>query len=99
MRLLILAWLGAVRQGFLSNGHQVILSETGHTSDVFGLQTEATFHMLSTFYDTGEVDDSRFEYQPMDFDVELGFPDIAHAILNAAVGVVLLIVAALVALF
>jgi|GEM_PF-6013182 len=35
----------------------------------------------------------------MDFDVELGFPDIAHAILNAAVGVALLIVAALVALF
>lgn len=83
----------------LSNGHQVILSEAGHTSDVFGVQAEATFHLLTTFYDTGEVDDSLFEYQPMSFDVGLGFPDIAHAVLNAAVGVALLIVAALVILF
>lgn len=83
----------------LSNGQQVILSEMGHTSDVFGLQTDTMFHMLSTFFDTGEVDDSLFEYQPMSFDVGLSFPDVAHAIVNAAVAVGLLIVAALVVLF
>jgi len=83
----------------LSNGHQVILSEMGHGSDVFGLQPDAMFHMLVTFFDTGEVDDSLFEYQPMSFDVSLGFPDMAHAIVNAAVAVGLLIAAALVVLF
>jgi len=83
----------------LSNGQQVILAEMGHTGDVFGLQPDAMFHMLATFFDTGEVDDSLFEYQPMSFDVSLGFPDIAHAIVNAAVAVGLLIAAALVVLF
>jgi len=83
----------------LSNGQQVILSEMGHTSDVFGMQTDAMFHMLTTFFDTGEIDDSLFEYQPMSFDVGLSFPDVAHAIVNVAVAVGLLIVAALVVLF
>jgi len=83
----------------LSNGRQVILSEMGHTNDVFGLQTKAMFHMLATFFDTGEVDDSLFEYQPMSFELGLSFPDMAHAIVNAAVAVGLLIAAALVVLF
>jgi len=83
----------------LSNGQQVILTEMGHTNDVFGLQTDAMFHLLATFFDTGEVDDSRFEVQPMSFDVSLGFPDMAHAVVNAAVAVGLIIAAALVVLF
>lgn len=82
----------------LSNGQQVILSEMGHTNDVFGMQTDAMFHMLATFFDAGEVDDSLFVYQPMSFDVGLGFPDVAHAIVNAAVAVGLLLAAALVVL-
>ena len=83
----------------LSNGHQVILSEMGHSNDLFGLQTDAMFHMLSTFFDTGEVDDSRFEYQPMSFELGLSFPDMAHAVVNAAVAVGILLAAALVVLF
>ena len=50
--------------------------------------------MLSGFFDTGEVDVSRFERQPMSFDVRLGFQDVARAMLGAAVGVAFLIVAA-----
>jgi pimeloyl-ACP methyl ester carboxylesterase len=62
----------------LSNGEQVILSEFGHFGDVWGFQTEATRHLLATFYDTGEVDDSHFTYQPMNFDVGLmNFPLLA----------------------
>ncbi|UCH58380.1 MAG: alpha/beta fold hydrolase, partial [Anaerolineales bacterium] len=53
----------------LSNSEQVILSEFGHTDDVWNLQPEATMHLLITFYDTGVVDDSLFTYQPMDFEV------------------------------
>ncbi len=78
----------------LSNGKQVILSEFGHTDDVWGMQPEATVHLLNTFYDTGEVDKSFFTYQPMDFNVKMGFPLMAKII----VGVILLVIT-LVALF
>lgn len=78
----------------LSHGEQVILSEFGHTGDVFGFQREATRHLLVTFYDTGEVDDSLFTYQPMDFHVGLGFPAMA----KIALAVVVLVIVGLVVL-
>jgi pimeloyl-ACP methyl ester carboxylesterase len=77
----------------LSNGHQVILSEFGHTNDFWGLQPEATVHLLTTFYDTGEVDDSLFTYQPMDFHVKRGWPVQAKQYLAIAVVVPILLVA------
>ena len=82
----------------LPNGSQVILAEMGHSNDLFGMQTDAMFHMLSTFFDTGEVDDSQFEYQPMSFELGLSFPDMAHAVVSAAVAVGILLAAALVVL-
>jgi pimeloyl-ACP methyl ester carboxylesterase len=69
----------------LSNGQQVILSEFGHVDDVWSLQPEATMHLLTTFYDTGAADDSLFTYQPMEFDVGLGFPAMAKLLLTAIV--------------
>ena len=77
----------------LSNGKQVILSEFGHVGDVWSLQPEATMHLLTTFYDTGVADDSLFTYQPMNFDVGLGFPAIAKLVLAAIVLLVVLIIA------
>ena len=50
---------------FLPNGEHVILSEFGHFNDVWGFQPEATRHLLATFFDTGEADDSLFTYEPM----------------------------------
>ena len=78
----------------LSNGQQVILSEFGHTGDVWQLQPEAMMHLVTTFYDSGEVDDSLFTYQPMDFEVGFGFPEQA----KLAVAVVVLVPLVLVAL-
>ena len=46
-------------------------------------------HLLTAFYDTGVADDSLFTYQPMDFDVGLGFPLMAK--IMVVVVVVLLI--------
>jgi pimeloyl-ACP methyl ester carboxylesterase len=77
----------------LRNGEQVILSEFGHTDDVWGLQPEATVHLLTTFYDSGEVDNSLFTYQPMNFDVGLGFPAIAKLVLAAIVLLIAIVVA------
>jgi pimeloyl-ACP methyl ester carboxylesterase len=78
----------------LENGEQVILSEMGHTDDVPYLQPEAFEHLLTHFYDTGEVDDSLFVYQPVDFEVGLGFPALAK--ISLAVIVVLLVLIGLV---
>jgi pimeloyl-ACP methyl ester carboxylesterase len=79
----------------LINGQQVILSEFGHVDDVWDLQPEATMHLLTTFYDTGVADDSLFTYQPMSFDVGLGFPAMAKLIV-AAIALVIGIVIAVV---
>jgi hypothetical protein len=84
-------WATAELLPSLSNGEQVILSEFGHTDDVWGLQPEATVHLLTAFYDSGEVDDSLFTYQPMDFDVSLGFPAMA----KIGAGIILLVIAIL----
>jgi pimeloyl-ACP methyl ester carboxylesterase len=80
---------------FLKNGQQVILSEFGHTDDVWGLQPEATVHLLTTYYDTGEVDDSLFVYQPMNYDVGLmSFPFMAKILVAAVILIPLLLVGA-----
>jgi pimeloyl-ACP methyl ester carboxylesterase len=77
----------------LSNGHQVILAEFGHTGDVWGFQPEAMIRLVSTFYYTGRVDESLFTHQPMNFDVKRGWPTQAKQYLAIAVGVPILIVA------
>lgn len=65
----------------LSDAEQVTLAEFGHTDDVWGLQPEATIHLLTTFYDTGKVDASRYSYQPMDFNIGLmSFPFLAKVL-------------------
>jgi hypothetical protein len=46
-----------------------------------------------TFYDSGEVDDSLFTYQPMDFYVKRGWPTQAKQYLAIAVAVPVVLVA------
>jgi len=75
----------------LTNGHQVILREFGHTGDVWTLQPEATKQLLVSYFDTGTVDESLFAYQPMDFHVGLGLPDIAKLIVIGFVVSVLVV--------
>jgi len=73
----------------LSNGQQVILSEFGHTGDVWTLQPEATRHLLTNFFTTGEVDSSLYTYHTVNFNAGLGgFPTMAKI---TAVVVVLVI--------
>lgn len=83
----------------LKGGHQVILAEMGHVRDLWQMQPEATLHLLTSFFDTGRADDSRFHYQPMNFKVAWGFPKLAKiaAGVTAFVFVLALIVVALVA--
>jgi len=70
----------------LENGKQVILSEFGHVTDIWSLQPEAIQHLLVTYYNTGEVDDSLFVYQPMSYEVGLmSFPLLAKVLVAAFV--------------
>ncbi|MCP4428376.1 MAG: alpha/beta hydrolase [Chloroflexi bacterium] len=75
----------------LANGKQVILSEMGHVSDVMTLQPEAIERLLTSFYDSDEADDSLFTYEPMDFQVKLGFPQIAKLALGVVSALLLAI--------
>ena len=71
----------------LSEGTQVVLSEFGHTGDVWNLQPEATVHLLKTFFASGDVDSSLYEHRPMNFHVGFGFNAMAK------VGVAVVVVA------
>ena len=79
---------------YLSNGEQVILTDFGHTSSFWNSQPEARLHLLNAFFDTGQVDASLYTYQPLDFDVGLGWPGLAKLLVAAPVLIVVLVVAA-----
>lgn len=69
----------------LENGRQVILSEMGHVSDLWNVQPTATLRLLTSFYDTGQADESLYKYEPMNFKVSLGFPLLAKILLASSV--------------
>jgi len=69
----------------LENGEQVVLSEFAHTGDLYYLQPEATRHLLTTFFATGEVDPSLYEPNSVNFEPSWGFPLIAKLAVGGAV--------------
>ena len=50
-------------------------------------------HLLNTFYDSGQVDASLYTYQPLDFDVGLGWPALAKLLVTSPVLIVANVVA------
>ncbi len=64
---------------FLPNGELVVLSEMGHSDgDLVSRQPEAMLHLLETFFLSGEVDESHFEYVPMDFTPDMTLQQMAR---------------------
>lgn len=61
----------------LTNGHLVILSEMGHSSDLVNIQPDAFSHLAETFFLEGIVDDSKFHYEPMNFTPSQSAPEMA----------------------
>jgi pimeloyl-ACP methyl ester carboxylesterase len=76
---------------YLSNGEQVILKDLGHTGSFWSSQTEARVHMMNAFFDIGQVDASLYTYQPLDFDVGLGWPGLAKLLIAVVVLVLVLL--------
>jgi hypothetical protein len=68
----------------LENGEQVVLSGFGH-SDLYYLQPEATRHLLTTFYASGEVDTSLYQPNTVNFKPRWGMPLIAKLVVGGAV--------------
>ncbi len=68
----------------LTNGHLVILSEIGHSRDVVDTQPKAFRHLAETFYLEGVIDDSRFQYEPMNFTPSQRAPDMAKKYVRLA---------------
>ncbi|MFD6290438.1 alpha/beta hydrolase [Streptomyces sp. NPDC060205] len=83
----------------LSRGSEVVIPGIGHTADVWQQQPEAGTHLLTTFYDSGRVDSSRFERRPVDFTaVPMSMSLVAGFLLAGVTGVPLLGLLALVLL-
>jgi pimeloyl-ACP methyl ester carboxylesterase len=78
----------------LPNGRQLVVAEMGHIGDLWEQQPRATRRVLTSFLDTGVLDDSLYRYEPMDFGVRWGYPTQAKLI----VGGVLLAATALVSI-
>jgi len=71
----------------LSKGQHVVVAENGH-AEMLWRQPEASERLLTSFFDTGEADDSLFTYQPWEYNPGLGFPAIAKIIV--AVGALII---------
>jgi hypothetical protein len=70
----------------LPNGHQVVVSEVGHTGDFWGIQKSAGTHLVATFLDDGTVDTSRYRHQPVDFTPSTAQSSIAKIVLVVMLG-------------
>ena len=66
---------------YLPNGHQVVLSELGHTTDFWTYEPAASTRLLTTFFDSGRVDDSLYTHRAIDFT-----PDVTHTALTKGIG-------------
>jgi pimeloyl-ACP methyl ester carboxylesterase len=75
---------------YLKNGRQVVLSEFGHTGDVWSLQPEALKHLVLTYYEDGTVDDTMYRYEPMDFTPKTSFQTMAKVGVAGIVGIAVL---------
>jgi len=74
----------------LPNGHQVILSGLGHADDFWYYEPSASTQLLTTFYDTGRVDTSRYTPNKVSFATPSTQAGIAKDLLATMIGFALL---------
>jgi len=79
----------------LPNGHQVVLNGFGHTTSFWEDQPEAGTRLVNTFFDRGQVDESLYEPQPVDFTPDVTQPALGKGIAGTMVGLALLTVLSL----
>jgi len=72
---------------YLPNGHEVVLPGIGHTASIFADQPEASSRLINTYFDTGNVDDSLYHPQSVDFTPQKSFSGMAKILLGLALAV------------
>lgn len=77
---------------FLPNGQQAVLPGFGHTLTFFSDQQDAGQHLVNTFLDTGRVDTSLYETQPVDFTPTGTLPSLAKGLVVVMLGLIVLAV-------
>jgi pimeloyl-ACP methyl ester carboxylesterase len=70
----------------LPSGHQVILSGLGHVDDFWAYEPSASTQLLTSFYDTGRVDTSRYTPNKVSFATPVTQAAIAKDLLAAMIG-------------
>ena len=80
---------------YLPNGHQVVLSRFGHTATFWAEQPDAGTALITTFLDTGQVDDSRYQPQHIDLAPSLTLPTLGKLVAGIMVGLPLLVLLSL----
>jgi pimeloyl-ACP methyl ester carboxylesterase len=73
----------------LRRGKHMVIANQGHVDDFWQFQPAAAERLLTSFYATGQADDSLYTTLPMDFKPPLSFPMLAKVLLGGA-GVLLL---------
>ena len=79
----------------LENGQEVLLPGFGHSGDFWDYQPEASSRSINTFVASGEVDDSLYRPQPVDFTPEVTLPALAKGVAGTMIGFALLMVGSL----
>jgi pimeloyl-ACP methyl ester carboxylesterase len=79
----------------LSKGHEVVLPGFGHVSSFYTEQSEAGTHLVTTFFDTGRVDTSRYRPQSVDFTPPTTHSSTAKTVLGLLLGLSALMVVSL----
>jgi len=79
----------------LPNGHQVILPGLGHATDFWHYEPAASTQLLTTFYDTGRVDTSRYTPNTVRFTTPVTQDAIAECLLATMLGLAALTIASL----
>jgi hypothetical protein len=79
----------------LPNGHQIVLSELGHTTDFWSYEPGASTHLMDTFFDNGTVDDSLYTHRTMNFTPDVTQTAIAKGILGSMLGLAIVAVLSL----
>jgi pimeloyl-ACP methyl ester carboxylesterase len=79
----------------LPNGHQVVLAGLGHSTSFWTQQPKAGSHLINTFFDSGQVDESLYKPISVDFTPDVTQTALGKGIAGAMVGFALLTVLSL----
>jgi pimeloyl-ACP methyl ester carboxylesterase len=79
----------------LSNGHEVVLPDIGHTDDFWTYQTPASNRLIETFLDSGRVDTSLYRRTSVDFTPAFSHGAIAEILLGTMLGLIALMLLSL----